>query len=43
MRAFIITTIVCFIIYLLLTTSIGIDILGFWSYIKFIFGILCFP
>jgi multicomponent Na+:H+ antiporter subunit E len=40
MKAFIVTTIVSFIIYLLLTTGSGTDILGLWSYIELIFGIL---
>jgi multicomponent Na+:H+ antiporter subunit E len=40
MRAFIVTTIVCFIVYLLLTTGSGTDILGLWSYIEIVFGIL---
>jgi multicomponent Na+:H+ antiporter subunit E len=40
MRAFIITTIVCFILYLLLTTGSGTDILGLWSSIELLFGIL---
>jgi multicomponent Na+:H+ antiporter subunit E len=40
MRAFVITTIVCFLIYLLLTTGSGSDILGLWSSLEFAFGIL---
>jgi multicomponent Na+:H+ antiporter subunit E len=40
MRAFIITTVVCFIIYLFLTTGSGNDIAGLWSYIEIVFGIL---
>jgi multicomponent Na+:H+ antiporter subunit E len=40
MRAFVITTIVCFLIYLLLTTGSGSDFLGLWSTIELIFGIL---
>jgi len=41
MRAFIVTTIVCFIVYLLATTGSGTEILGMWSVIELIFGILC--
>ena len=37
MIAFIVTTIVCFITYLLLTTGSG-EILNFWSYEEIIFG-----
>ena len=40
MRAFVSTTIMCFILYLLLTTGSGTDILGLWSYIEVVFGIL---
>lgn len=40
MRAFIITTVVCFITYLFLTTGSGTDVLGLWSYIEILFGIL---
>ncbi len=40
MRAFVITTIVCFLIYLLLTTGSGTEFLGLWSTIELIFGIL---
>jgi multicomponent Na+:H+ antiporter subunit E len=40
MRAFVITTIMCFIVYLLLTTGSGTDILGLWSFIELVFGIL---
>jgi len=40
MRAFIGTTIVCFLIYLLLTTGSGSEFLGLWSTIELIFGIL---
>jgi len=36
----VITTIMCFIIYLLLTTGSGTDILGLWSYIELAFGVL---
>jgi len=39
MKAFIVTTIMCLIIYLLLTTGSGTDILGLWSYIEFVFGL----
>lgn len=38
MRAFIVTTSVCFIIYLLVTTGSGTDILGLWSVIEILFG-----
>ena len=34
-----ITTIVCFLIYLLLTTGSGSDFLGLWSTIELIFGV----
>jgi len=40
MKRFVITTIVCFIIYLLLTTGSGTDVLGLWSYIEMLFGLL---
>jgi multicomponent Na+:H+ antiporter subunit E len=40
MRAFIVTTIICFIVYLLLTTGSGTDILGLWSFIELLFGII---
>lgn len=40
MKAFIITTIMCLIIYLLLTTGSGSEILGLWSFIELAFGIL---
>jgi multicomponent Na+:H+ antiporter subunit E len=40
MRAFIITTILCFLIYLLLTTGSGSDFLGLWSTVELGFGIL---
>ena len=39
MLAFIVTTILCFITYLLLTTGSGTDI-WIWSYEEFIFGII---
>lgn len=40
MKAFIVTTIICLIIYLLLTTGSGTDILGLWSFIELAFGFL---
>ncbi|MCX6665899.1 MAG: Na+/H+ antiporter subunit E [Euryarchaeota archaeon] len=40
MKRYVITTIVCFIIYLLLTTGSGTDVLGLWSYIEMLFGLL---
>jgi multicomponent Na+:H+ antiporter subunit E len=40
MLAFAITTILCFIIYLLLTTGSGIEVLGLWSWIEVAFGAL---
>lgn len=40
MIAFIITTILCFIIYLLFTAGSGTEVLGLWSYIEVTFGIL---
>lgn len=40
MKAFIITTVLCFILYLFLTTGSGTDVLGLWSYIELAFGIL---
>jgi multicomponent Na+:H+ antiporter subunit E len=40
MRAFVITTMICFLIYLLLTTGSGSDFLGLWSTIELVFGIL---
>jgi multicomponent Na+:H+ antiporter subunit E len=40
MRAFIITTIVCFLVYLFLTTGSGTEVLGLWSAIELAFGIL---
>ena len=39
MLAFIVTTVLCFITYLLLTTGSGDEVLGLWSYIEIIFGI----
>jgi len=38
MIEFIITTIFCFIIYLLFTTGSGTEVLGLWSYIEIVFG-----
>lgn len=38
MIAFVITTVVCFVIYLLLTTGSGTDVLGLWSFWELIFG-----
>jgi len=38
MLAFIITTVICFITYLLLTTGSGKEILGLWSYYELLFG-----
>ena len=38
MLAFVVTTIICFITYLLLTTGSGTDILKLWSYEEFLFG-----
>jgi len=40
MKAFIVTTIMCLIVYLLLTTGSGTEILGLWSFIELAFGIL---
>ena len=40
MLAFIVTTVLCFITYLLLTTGSGDEVLGLWSYIEIIFGII---
>jgi len=40
MIAFIVTTILCFIIYLLFTTGSGTEVLGLWSYIEVAFGAL---
>jgi multicomponent Na+:H+ antiporter subunit E len=40
MIAFIITTILCFIIYLLFTTGSGTEVLGLWSWIEIAFGAL---
>ena len=38
MIAFIITTVICFITYLLLTTGSGTEVLGLWSYYELLFG-----
>jgi multicomponent Na+:H+ antiporter subunit E len=38
MLAFIVTTIICFITYLLLTTGSGTDVVGLWSYYELLFG-----
>jgi len=38
MIAFIVTTFVCFITYLLLTTGSGKDLLGLWSWAELVFG-----
>ncbi len=40
MKAFLTTTGVCFIIYLLLTTGSGTEVMGLWSYLEILFGIL---
>ena len=40
MIGFIITTLLCFIVYLLFTTGSGTDVLGLWSYIEIGFGAL---
>jgi len=40
MKAFIVTTIMCLILYLLLTTGSGTEILGLWSFIELAFGLL---
>lgn len=40
MKAFIVTTVMCLILYLLLTTGSGTEILGLWSFIELAFGIL---
>ncbi|KYK24310.1 cation:proton antiporter [Thermoplasmatales archaeon SM1-50] len=40
MKAFIVTTIVCMIIYLILTTGSGTEVLGLWSFIELAFGLL---
>jgi len=38
MLAFIVTTIICFITYLILTTGSGTNVLGLWSYEEILFG-----
>lgn len=40
MKAFSVTTIVCFILYLLLTTGSGTEVFGLWSYYELLFGII---
>ena len=40
MIAFIVTTILCFITYLFLTTGSGNDVLGLWSFYELFFGII---
>jgi multicomponent Na+:H+ antiporter subunit E len=40
MKAFLITTSVCFILYLLFTTGSGTQVLGLWSFLEILFGIL---
>lgn len=40
MLAFIVTTIICFITYLLLTTGSGSDVVNLWSYEELIFGLI---
>jgi multicomponent Na+:H+ antiporter subunit E len=40
MKAFIVTSIMCFILYILLTTGSGNEVLGLWSIIELGFGIL---
>jgi len=40
MKAFIVTTIMCLILYLLLTTGSGTEVLGLWSVIELAFGLL---
>lgn len=39
MKRFLITMVVCFIIYLLLTTGSGTELFGLWSYLEVIFGL----
>ena len=38
MISFIITTVICFIAYLILTTGSGTEVLGLWSYYELLFG-----
>jgi len=40
MKSLIITTILCLIVYLLLTTGSGTEVLGLWSVIELVFGLL---
>jgi len=40
MISFVITTILCFIIYLLFTTGNGTAVLGLWSYEEIVFGLV---
>ena len=40
MIAFVVTTIICFIVYLSLTTGSGTDVLGLWSIEEIIFGVI---
>lgn len=40
MRAFLVTTLVCFAIYLLLTTGSGTAVFGLWSYEELILGLI---
>lgn len=40
MKAFLTTTTLSFIIYLLFTTGSGTDVAGLWSYLEILFGIL---
>ncbi|MBN2602795.1 MAG: Na+/H+ antiporter subunit E [Candidatus Thermoplasmatota archaeon] len=40
MLAFIVTTIICFITYLTLTTGSGTDVVNLWSYEELIFGLI---
>jgi len=40
MKAFIVTTIICMIIYLFLTTGSGTEVLGLWSFMELAFGFL---
>ncbi len=40
MKAFLITAIVCFLLYLLLTTGSGTTVLGLWSYEELILGLV---
>ncbi|MDH7506676.1 MAG: Na+/H+ antiporter subunit E [Candidatus Thermoplasmatota archaeon] len=40
MIGFIITTILCFVIYLLFTTGSGKEVFGLWSYMEIAFGVI---